>query len=260
MECITVQSSTKLCCVICNKSYTKKSSLDKHKILCDFKLKSQRERQIDIEELGDTPTHDQLVKIVQELVLKQIKMDEKMEQMQKWIDNKKKKINIILWLNANLIPTIGFLEWANTGLIVNQSHFENLMENSLSQTIQQVFEDNLAEKSDFVYPISCFSQKSNVFYICEKQEDGTPEWRQLVLADMVIILKKLQNNMIKQLTKWKTENQSKFDDNNKLSVIFNKSVIKLMNMSFTQDSTLGKIKNNLYNYLKIDLKSVEFEY
>ena len=66
--------------------------------------------------------------------------------------------------------------------------------------------------------------------------------------------------MIKQLTKWKTENQSKFDDNNKLSVIFNKSVIKLMNMSFTQDATLTKIKNNLYNYLKIDLKSVEFEY
>ena len=251
-------NGTKFCCIVCNKHYTKKSSLDKHKILCDFKLKTQREKQIEVEELGDTPTHDQLVKIVQELLLKQMKMDEKMEQMQKWIDRKNKKINIISWLNTNAIPTIGFLEWTHTGLIINQSHFEKLMDDSLFNTIQQVFEDNLCEKHDFIYPIKCFSQKTSVFYICEKKEDGTPEWRQLVLEDMVLILKIVQNNMIKELSKWKNENQHKFDDNSKLSVIFNKSVIKLMNISFTQDNTLAKIKTNLYNYLKIDLKMVDF--
>ena len=69
--------------------------------------------------------------------------------------------------------------------------------------------------------------------------------------------------MIKELTKWKTENQNKFDDNDKISELFNKAIIKLMNISFTQDATLSRIKNGLYNYLKTDLKTMidyEFEF
>lgn len=256
-------NNTKLCCAACNKQYTRKSSLDKHKILCDFKLKTKREKQIDFEELGDIPNHLQLVKIVQELTLKLVKMEEKMEHMQKWVDKKKKKLNVISWLNVNTVPTIGFLEWVNTCITVKQEHFENLMENSLFHTIQQVFEDNLCEKDDFIYPISCFSQKAGIFYICEKKPDGTPEWKQLVLSDMILLLKNIQNRMIRELTKWKTENQSKFDDNDKISVLFNKAIIKLMNISFTQDATLSRIKNGLYNCLKTDLKDMidyEFEF
>jgi hypothetical protein len=99
-----------------------------------------------------------------------------------------------------------------------------------------------------------------MFYICEKQEDGTAQWKQLVLNDMVLILKKLQRNMIQVLTKWKEQNQHKFDDDNKLSVTFNKAVIKLMDISFNQDNNMSRIKNGLYDYLKRDLKSIEFEF
>lgn len=256
-----LSSSSKYSCVVCNKHYTKKSSLDKHKILCDFKLKTQRELQIEEEELNDTPTHLQLVKIVQELTLKMIKMEEKMTEMQKWVDKKKQKLNIIVWLNAGVVPTIGFLEWVKLTFIVKPEHFENLMVNSLFHTIQQVFEFNLCEKSDFIYPIKCFVQKKSVFYICEKKEDGTPEWRQLILADMVLLLKTLQSRMIREVSKWKTENQYKFDENDKISELFNKTVIKLMNISFTQDATLSRIKNGLFNYLKMDLnKIVDYEF
>ena len=100
----------KLCCNVCNKEYTRKSSLDKHKILCDFKMKTKREHQIEIEELADIPNHYQLVKIVQELTLKMIKMEEQMEEMKFWVDKKKRKVNVVVWLNTNVVPTIGFLE------------------------------------------------------------------------------------------------------------------------------------------------------
>lgn len=261
MELTETNVGSKFCCVVCNKQYTRKSSLDKHRILCDFKLKSKREHQIEIEELGDIPNHHQLVKIVQELTLKMLKMEEKMEEMQKWVDKKKRKLNVIIWLNTNVNPTIGFLEWVRTYLHVKAEHFEDLMENTIFHTIQQIFEDNLCEKSDFVYPISCFSQKVSVFYICDKKEDGSVEWRQLVLTDMLLILKTIQNGMIKELTKWKANNKDKFDDNDKISILFNKAVIKLMNISFSQDNNLSRIKNNLYNYLKTDLKSVvEFDF
>lgn len=253
-------STSHYSCTVCNKHYSRKSSLEKHKILCDFKMKSKREQQVDFEELGDIPTHHQLVKIVQELTLKMMKMEEKMAEMQKWVDKKKKKINVIAWLDENIVPTIGFKEWVNTSLIVNPEHFEDLMENSLFHTVQQVFESNLREKNDFEYPIRCFSQKTGIFYICEKRPDGTPEWKQMQNNDMILLLKTIQNRMIRELTKWKTENQYKFDDNSKISDLFNKAIIKLMNMSFTPDNTFSRMKNGLFNYLKTDLKMMDFEF
>jgi hypothetical protein len=257
-------TSNKLCCNICNKQYTNKTSLDKHKILCDYTIKSKRERKIDLEEVEDIPSHYQLAKIVQELTLNKIKMEEKMKKMEEKIANltnsKKRKLNIVLWLNTNIVPTIGFLEWVNTSLTVKPTHFEILMENTIFYTIHKIFEENLLENTDFIYPITCFLQKNGIFYICEKQSDGSPEWRKLIVDDMILILNTIQKNLIKELTKWKLKNQNKFDDDSKLSILFNKSVIKLMNVPFSQDHNLSRIKNSLYNYLKKDLKSVvEFD-
>ena len=257
-------TSNKLCCNICNKQYTNKTSLDKHKILCDYTIKSKRERKIDLEEVEDIPSHYQLAKIVQELTLNKIKMEEKMKKMEEKIANltnsKKRKLNIVLWLTTNIVPTIGFLEWVNTSLTVKSTHFEILMENTIFYTIHQIFEENLLENTDFIYPITCFLQKNGIFYICEKQSDGSPEWRKLIVDDMILILNTIQKNLIKELTKWKLKNQHKFDDDSKLSILFNKSVIKLMNVPFSQDHNLSRIKNSLYNYLKKDLKSVvEFD-
>lgn len=253
--------NNKYCCNACNKHYTRKSSLEKHKLLCDYKHKTKREREVEFEELGDIPNHIQLVKIVQELAFKLIKMEDKMQEMQKWVDKKKKKLNVIVWLNANVVSTTGFKEWINTLFLVKPEHFEYLMETNLFQTIQNVFEYNLQKKDDFVYPIRCFVEKTNVFYISEKKHDGTDEWRQLELSDMILILKIFHNRMIKELTKWKLENQHKFNDTPKISDLFNKAVIKLMNITFTQDANLSRIKNGLYNYLKTDLKTmIEYDF
>jgi hypothetical protein len=78
---------------------------------------------------------------------------------------------------------------------------------------------------------------------------------------MVLLLRKIHNLMIKELTKWKMANQYQFDDNDKISVLFNKAVIKLMNMSFTMDSSMSRVKNGLYNYLKKDIKThIEYDF
>ena len=258
---LSTENKSKYCCLVCNKPYSRKQSLDKHTILCNFKLKSSSEREIEFEELGDIPNHLQLVKIMQELTLKYVKIQEQLEQMKKWVDKKKKKLNIICWLNLNSTPTVGFLEWVNTCLVVKREHFECLMDDTIFKTIQQVFEYNLPKTNDFIYPISCFSQKSNTFYICEKKADNTPEWKQLLLSDIVLILKTIYHRMIRELTKWKTENQSTFNDNDKVSELFNKAVIKLTSLSFTQDATMSRIRNSLYTYLKTDLKTfIECEF
>lgn len=248
---------SKYCCLACNKEYIKKSSLDKHKILCDYKYKTAREKEIEIEELGDEPTYSQLVKIVQEMALKMNKMEAKMMDMQKWVDKKKKKINVIDWLSKNVSPTVGFNDWVNSYFKVNQSHFLDLMENTLLHTIQQVFEYNLSEQSDIIYPLRCFSQKTGNFYIAVENAEGNKEWRLMEITDFTYLLKIFQNKMIAEITKWQAENKELLQENDKQSIVLNKTIMKLMNVPFTAaDATMGKIKNGLYTYLKTDLTNI----
>jgi hypothetical protein len=260
IDTITI-TGTKYCCLLCKKSYSRKISLDKHKILCDFKSKSKLELQVEEEEFGDTPSHEQLVKIVQELTFKYIKLEEKMETLQKWVNQKKQKIKVIDWLNEHIEPTIGFKEWITTVQVMPEDAL-SLFENNIFQTFQLVIENNLKENNDFIYPIKCFSQKTNIFYICETVDENKCVWIQATTEQILLLLKKIQGKIITELTKWKLANKAQIDSNDKLSDQFNKAVIKLMSVNFTtHDVGASRIRNALYTFLKTDLKNlIEYEF
>ena len=257
----TVKTKTALySCALCKKDYTRKGSLDKHVVLCEFKSKSKLELQVAVEEASDKPTYDQLVQIVQELSIKYVKMEEKMTEMQQYIDRKKKKVDVIGWLNMHVKPTTGFLEWVNSIVTVESSHFLHLLrpETTIFECLFEVFAYNL-DKRDFICPLTCFAQKNGVFYICEPDQDLSASacaWRELQLEDFVLLLKHVQKKLIGELSEWRKDNQKLFYDNDKIADQFNKAVIKLMNIGFTQDANMSRIKNGLFHYLKVDLDSL----
>jgi pterin-4a-carbinolamine dehydratase len=257
----TSSSSSSYCCDLCKKSYTRKSSLDKHKLLCDYKSKSKLDYKVEDEELGDVPTHEQLVKIVHELAFKYVKLEEKVEQMQAWVSQKKQKIKVIDWLNEHVNATIGFKEWTTT-ITVTPHIALSLIDYNAFQIFQHVLEYNLSKGTEFIHPIKCFSQKQNVFYVCEKTPDGKNVWTQMETDDLLLVLKKVQNKLLSELSKWKLENNSKIAEDDKLSEQFNKAIIKLMNITIVaHDVNVGRIRNNLYNFLKMDLKNlIEYEF
>ena len=68
--------------------------------------------------------------------------------------------------------------------------------------------------------------------------------------------------MLCELSKWKISNKAKIEEDDKISEQFNKAIIKLMNITIIlHDTNVGRIRNNLYNYLKIDLKNlIEYDF
>jgi pterin-4a-carbinolamine dehydratase len=252
---------TGYCCDLCKKSYTRKSSLDKHKLLCDYKSKSKLEHKVSEEELGDTPTYEQLVKIVQELAFKYVKLEEKMSEMQQWVSQKKQKIKVIDWLNEHVNATIGFKEWTTT-IKVSPQIALSLIDYNAFQTFQSVLEYNLSNATDFIYPIKCFSQKQNVFYVCEKTPDGKSVWTQMETDELLIVLKKIQSKLLSELSKWKLDNKVQMETDDKLSEQFNKALIKLLNITIVaHDVNVNRIRSNLYSFLKMDLKNlIEYEF
>ena len=255
-------------CGLCNKSYTRKTSYDRHVILCEILHQSKREKKCKGQELSDIPTHTQLFLIVQELALKNQILETKMIEMQKWVENKKKKLNVLLWLNTNITPSITYTEWAN-GLNVTQDDLQYLIEQNITDTIAGIIRKNLQQEDGKSHPLFCFVQKSNVFYIYDnicseqKQEQGKEkEWKLLTTEIFIKLLNKIHFKMVRELCAWRDKNREAIREIDSVGLLFCKTNTKLMGVNFAPESLLvSKVRTSIYNYAKTDLKNmIEYEF
>ena len=243
-------------CEYCGKSYTRKVSLQRHTLLCEVVHKTKREKICDEEENTDIPSRAQLYQIIQELAAKYDSLNEKMQEMQKWVQTKKKKLDIIQWLNTNKPVTnvsLSFQIWTKK-IQVQETHIQLLMEENIVQTINTILRDNLLNEK----PVAAFVQKNNIIYC---QDETTCNWKQLESDEFILLIKQIHSKILRELCEWRNKNASEIASNDKMSELYNKTVIKLMGLNFSQDSTaLSKIRVNLYNSLKIEFKqTIEFE-
>jgi len=249
-------------CDYCGKQYTRKSSYDRHFIVCEIAHKSKRLKTCEEEESTDIPTVAKLYSIIQEMAIRQENMEAKMNDMQKWIDKKKKKLNIINWLNtqtqtASSTNTIQPFEQRIKSFCVTEEDIQCLIDDKFTQTAINILKKNL-KTVDSSESITCFAEKTSVFYIYKTQQ-----WFKMTPDEFVFIIKIIHSKILSALCSWRDKNIEKINHNDKLSELYNKSVIKLMNVSadFNQESILGKIRSALYDYLKGNLQNmIEYEY
>lgn len=232
-------------CNVCQKSFLRKSSLDKHKILCDFNHKSARELKVQAQEAGDIPTHLQLVQIVQELSTKLQSMEEKIVHMHKWIERRKQKINVLQWLNSQYCsPTTNWETWISQ-MKCTCDDIEYLFENSAQDTIELMISKHVTEES----PVKAFEQKNGILYIV----DNAFMWKVMDSSDLLKLTKHIQSQMFQQLDAWRVL-QLDLIDNKELFLKFNKAIIKAAGISQSADGIMHKVKNKMHALLKTDLQ------
>lgn len=232
-------------CNVCHQSYLRKSSLDKHKILCDFKHQSKREIAVEAQESGDIPTHLQLVKIVQELVSKLNDMEAKMVHMHKWVERRKQKINVLQWLNSQTTPSVNWETWITT-IQVQSSDVRHLLENTVNDTIGQIIIRCVELAPDSV-PVKAFTQKNGLLYIV----DNAFMWKVMESADLVKLTKHIQTALFRELDEWRENNHL---EDMQLFIKINKAIIKTTSITQSADGVMHKVKNAIYMHLKTDLQ------
>ena len=255
-------------CGLCNKSYTRKTSYDRHIILCEILHQSKREKKCKGQELSDIPSHTQLFLIVQELALKNQILETKMIEMQKWVENKKKKLNVLLWLNTNITPSVTYTEWVN-GLNVTQDDLQYLIEQNIADTLAGIIRKNLQQEDGKSHPLFCFVQKSNVFYIYDnigteqkQKQEQEKEWKPLTTEIFIKLLNKIHFKMVRELCIWRDKNREAIREIDSVGLLFCKTNTKLMGVNFAPESLLvSKVRTSIYNYAKTDLKNmIEYEF
>lgn len=244
------------CCVYCGKSYKKKTNLERHVVLCELLSKTKKGAVIEEDE-DDILSQRKIYSILLELGIKFNKLEEKVDELNKWVVKKKKKINVIEWLNANITPEIKFDSLIEK-IIIIQDDVKYLFENSFADTLNKIFSRNIYNLSENEYPIFAFVQKSNIFYI---YEDETAGWIELNREKLSKFLNRVHMKLLRVYGEYKKENAEKIRDDESFSILCDKTSLKIMNVDFREDLIFGKIKSNMYSRMKTDMKGlVEYEF
>lgn len=245
-------------CNYCGKKHTRKTSHDRHIILCEIIYSSKRDKKCNEEEITDIPNQLQLYKMVQELAIKNSILEDKMNEMQKWLDKKKKKINVTQWLSSHRVENISaFSEWQKK-LLVTSDHIELLIEENIVKTICQIIDENIRNSKEI--PIACFHEKTNIFYIYNSDKT----WRRLTPQEFILFVQHIHKQIWREMSIWKEKNNDNLNKSEKMCDLYARTLIKLSGLNFEQDSSaMSKIRTHLYSHLKMELKNMidyEFEF
>lgn len=269
------QQTTPYKCVLCKKEYKLKSNYTKHTLLCETINKTQHER-IRENDTDKMPTMREMYSILLEVTAKYSQLEKKMEEMTKWTEIKKRKLNIIEWLNETNISTISFNEWCSSNIIITRKHLDIMFKHDYINGCIEIIKDLLSSTDLNKLPLKSFNQKENTLFIAtmdpsnrkEEQNDNHNNYKETsdikwkIMSDKMFIdfISKISKQLLTEFIKWQKENADKiYDDefSNKYAVNFQ----KILGGNNTQEYNNSRIKKELYKYLKTNLKNIiEYEF
>lgn len=241
-----------LCCVYCGKSYKSRTTLDKHLILCETYHKSKKNDDENVDNI--IPSQKQMYKIILELANKCNRLENKVNELSKFITKKIKKIDVLQYLtsNSSIRPTIVFDNITEI-INVNEQDIEYLFNNSYLETMNHILTRSIYNNDNNPLPIICFIQKPNNIYIYDKNTENKNSWQSISSEKFIRFLNIIQFKIAKTFSEWRKNNLQNLMENDSTSILYDKTFSKLMAPEFKTDPTYNKYYNNIYNKIKKDI-------
>jgi len=249
------------CCTNCGKSYKIIAYLKKHQVLCDLLQKGKDTRSVvniclDDNDNDSIPSKQMMYEIVVQLAQKCNRLEEKVTELSKWTSSKKKKIDVIDWLNSTNtnVPYLTFEHFMNS-IILDEKEACFITEASFYDAFNGIFSKILYPLKE-TSPIFASSTKTNTFYVYEIIDDKK-QWELLTREKLVKFLNKVHIKWMKIFYKWRSTkllepgiNKDNFEK------IFDTANIKLMDVNFDKETVFNRVRCMLYQGLKTDLKNI----
>jgi hypothetical protein len=229
-------------CNICDRTYILKTYYDRHVICCNNLFVTSHERTINSEEIDDTPSVRDLYILIQDLTIKTVSMQKKIDELTSVINNKKRRLNAIEWLNTYCKPKQSFNIWL-TDLSINRHHLELIFNNGFIIGFSLVLQELLQKDTDSDIPIQALSLKKNTIYHCEDSK-----WQILTNTELEHMINRIKKKLLSEFKSWQDENSHLMQDDN-FSKTYHQNVIKLLACNIEMVVILSKIRSKLYNHL-----------
>jgi hypothetical protein len=260
-----IQHQLEYQCNYCNRKYKRKLNYDKHILVCNILSKTPSEK-IHQKEQDDLPTMREMYVIIQTLLEKQEKMEKQIEKMSSWVNNNRKKINVIEWLNINYILEMDFSEWIlklhitedDMELVFNLGFIEGMkciVNRFIDNGIRVGVEVGVSGNYDnSVIPIKAFEQKEDTLFIYSKCNNNS-NWEIMQQNEFEKLFNTITKGLVEKLKIWQDKNKYRLFQNG-FTEIYIENVKKITGGDLSREQQIHKIRHYIYNRLKINIKQL----
>jgi hypothetical protein len=243
MNHTTIQNTSCLSCIHCGKDYKNNTNLNKHVILCELLTRQQQSE----DDILVTPSNKILFQMLIELGNRYKILEEKLQHVE--ISSKKKKVNVIEWLNENHKNSVNFSEWS---VEIEKGDIDRLFESTLVDVFDRIFK-RIKDLQNI--PLFAFAQKKNAFYCFE---DSC--WSEMKQEDFIRFFGCIRIKLSKSLLVWKQENIAELISCDRMAQMYDSTNLKLMKYDFNNKNTCGRLKTILFSHIKNNIKPIiEYE-
>ena len=232
-------------CIYCNRCYKRKINYDKHILLC----KIYRKGSIDMDKDNVLSMHEMSV-LIKYLLECQQRNDTKYKRMLSLL-NSKKKINVLEWLNENIVNCTDYMRWLS-GIVITEYDMETIFKYDFLEGMKYILSRIcLNDNGDISLPIKSFEHKEGVLFIYINNA-----WVIMSSNSLVLLINTITKGLTKEFKLWQDKNKHRLYDNN-FTDIYISNLKKVTGGNLSQEQQNNQIKKFLYNILK--MKLIEYE-
>jgi hypothetical protein len=271
----------KFICTYCKKIYIRKASYNNHLIkckLCRFSsncgktepesvksdsesVKPESESVVTMDSLKKDLTIHNLFAMVIMLYNKYEKLESEYNELKKYVNVTKNKINILDYLNENFKHEFMNMDAGGTNitkfideLVIGEDQLQKIFKYDYVDGIFNIicdYIDKLNVKGSLV-PIKCFNTKENILYIFDGEL-----W--LIMDDNYLrkFIKSFDKKILTKFVEWKKIVEKTIDPEI-FGEIYIQNMKKVIGGNYEKKNPASMIKNRLYKHLKVDLKSIVY--
>lgn len=222
-------------CPNCFKIFKKKGCYETHIYKCERNTINS----------NDKVTIQKLFGMIENLIENQNKMQMEIENLKSCLNRKNKKLNVIDWLNE---------KHNNKGDFTEEWKKIELNENDLLIIFDKGFVKGISEILNNIFTnlntIKCFNEKKNIIYTLINEK-----WHELEKYEWEEIIKKINSQILVLFKIYQDKNLLQMEDE-KFHKQINNYLGKILCVELNFDTKCNRIKNCVYNYLKVGFKNI----
>lgn len=235
-------------CPYCFRTYKLKVYYDRHISACELLQKSNMRRDDD-DVIADIPDSRKLYEMVIALAVKNKALEEKMEELSKYVSVKKKRLNVKEWLDQNCSNIRSFASFMSKKTITTDD-YKDVCKYDYLEGIIMILKKMFPLDSDNSIPIRAFDQKDNTLFV--KNDDG---WNTMSTIELEGIISSIGKQLMKMFVVWQEANKHRLSQDSYTEEYMD-TLQKMIGSNFNNDIVVVKIKRSLYKHLKTNLKNV----
>jgi len=190
---------------------------------------------------------------IQKLDARVSKLEKENEKLKKWVAREKKKVCVVEWLNQNYHPSVPFAEWRKD-ILVGERELQLVFKHKLCLGMYYIIQNNLPIEKRRQFPIVAFQKGGMTFYIYNGKE-----WQKADGEDLEKLIRVINKKLFPAFSIWETNNPQVFEDPSQK--VWSANLKKILLLEDKLHGILQKIRKRVYQYVKLDLKSItEYEF